>query len=127
MFATRIFGCQMDYEHPEATALEGIERLQVFIKDVLKLPTTISEIGGKMEDVPELCKKYVPRRSKPRKFREADSGNHRRDLSRCNVIRWKISRKISAPALPNSGVRAGLKAKRSGCPYRSVHRLPEQD
>ena len=56
MFATRIFGCQMDYEHPGATALEGIERLQVFIKDVLKLPTTISEIGGKMEDVPELAR-----------------------------------------------------------------------
>ena len=56
MFATRIMGCQMDYEHPEATALEGIERLQYFIKEILHLPTTISEIGGKPEDVPELAR-----------------------------------------------------------------------
>ena len=30
--ATRVFGCQMDYEDPEATALEGIHRLEASLK-----------------------------------------------------------------------------------------------
>ena len=54
-FATRIWGFQNDFEHPEITANLGIDAFQSFMKDVLKLPTTIGEIGGKPEDAPALA------------------------------------------------------------------------
>jgi len=50
-FATRIWGCQNDFEHPEITAMEGIKAFQNFMKEI-GMPTTISELGGKPEDVP---------------------------------------------------------------------------
>lgn len=53
-FAVRVWGCEMDFQNPEKTALEGIERYQAFIKEI-GMPTTISEIGGKEEDVPKLA------------------------------------------------------------------------
>ena len=53
-FATRIWGCQMDFENPEATAIEGIHAYTNFIKS-MNLPTTIGEIGGKPEDAPQLA------------------------------------------------------------------------
>jgi alcohol dehydrogenase YqhD (iron-dependent ADH family) len=54
-FAVRVWGCQMNFENPEATALEGIEAFQSFVKSI-GMPTTISEIGGKEEDIPALAK-----------------------------------------------------------------------
>ena len=33
-FAVRVFDCEMDFEHPERTALEGIERLSAFWKSL---------------------------------------------------------------------------------------------
>lgn len=53
-FAVRVWGCQMDYENPRATALEGIDCYTRFIKS-MNLPTTIGEIGGKPEDAPKLA------------------------------------------------------------------------
>ena len=53
-FATRIWGCQMNFEDPETTALEGIAALQSFFKSI-GMPTTIGEIGGKPEDAPKLA------------------------------------------------------------------------
>ena len=55
-FAVRVWGCQMDFEHPERTALEGIDRLSVFWKS-LGLPLTFAELGAKEEDIPELTRK----------------------------------------------------------------------
>jgi alcohol dehydrogenase YqhD (iron-dependent ADH family) len=54
-FAVRIWGCQMNYENPEVTALEGIDAFQSFVKSI-GMPTTISEIGGKESDIPALAK-----------------------------------------------------------------------
>lgn len=54
--ATRVFGCSMDFENPEKTALEGIARLQAFWRS-LGLPLTMGEIGVKKEDIPELAGK----------------------------------------------------------------------
>lgn len=54
-FAVRIWGWQKNFEQPEVTAREGIAALQAFIKK-MNLPTSISEIGGKPEDVPELAR-----------------------------------------------------------------------
>lgn len=53
-FAVRVWGCEMDFQNPENTAKEGIARYSEFIKSI-GMPTTISEIGGKEEDVPALA------------------------------------------------------------------------
>ena len=50
-FAPRVFGCQNDFEHPEVTAMEGIHRVREFMNE-LNMPSTISELGGKEEDIP---------------------------------------------------------------------------
>ena len=52
-FANRVFGVQMNFENPEETVLTGIERYEEWIKS-MHLPTTISEIGGKEEDIPAM-------------------------------------------------------------------------
>ncbi|MDL2317497.1 iron-containing alcohol dehydrogenase [Eubacteriales bacterium OttesenSCG-928-A19] len=54
--ATRVFGCQMDFERPERTALEGIARLQAFWKS-LGLPLTMAELGIDRADIPGLAEK----------------------------------------------------------------------
>ncbi len=52
-FATRVWGCQMNFENPEVTAREGIAAFKDFMKEI-GMPTTITEIGGKEEDIPML-------------------------------------------------------------------------
>jgi len=49
-FAVRVFGCPMNFENPEVTALEGIARLEGFWKS-LGLPLTFAELGAKAEDI----------------------------------------------------------------------------
>ncbi|MGN1014823.1 MAG: iron-containing alcohol dehydrogenase [Butyricicoccus sp.] len=51
MFANRVFGCQIDFENPETTARLGIKMLREFFND-LGMRSSISEVGGKPEDVP---------------------------------------------------------------------------
>ena len=51
--ATRVWGCQMDFEHPEITALEGINALQSFLVS-LGMPKNFSELGAKEADIPKL-------------------------------------------------------------------------
>ena len=51
LFATRVWGKQLNLEDPETTALEGIQDFQDFMKEI-GLPTTITEVGGKEEDIP---------------------------------------------------------------------------
>lgn len=51
--ATRVWCCQMDFEHPEVTALEGINALQTFLVS-LGMPKNFSELGAKEEDIPKL-------------------------------------------------------------------------
>ena len=50
-FAVNVFGCEMDYAHPERTAQEGVRRLKDFFRS-LGLPVTLGEIGVKEEDIP---------------------------------------------------------------------------
>lgn len=54
-FAVRVWGCQMNFEDPEVTAREGIAAFKNFMKEI-GMPTTITEIGGKEEDIPNLVK-----------------------------------------------------------------------
>ena len=51
--ASRVWGCQMDFEHPEVTALEGINAFQSFLVS-LGMPRNFSELGAKEEDIPKL-------------------------------------------------------------------------
>ncbi|MCR4608853.1 MAG: iron-containing alcohol dehydrogenase [Eubacterium sp.] len=51
--ATRVWGCQMDFEHPEVTAKAGIEAFRSFLIS-LGMPKNLEELGGKEEDIPKL-------------------------------------------------------------------------
>ncbi len=51
--AVRVWGCQMDFAHPEVTAREGIERMRRFFTDI-GMPRTLTELGGREEDIPAL-------------------------------------------------------------------------
>lgn len=51
--ATRVWGCQMDFDHPEVTALEGINAFQSFLVS-LGMPKNFAELGAKEEDIPKL-------------------------------------------------------------------------
>lgn len=55
--ATRVFGCQMNYENPEATALEGIRRFRSFLHSI-GMPINFAELGAKEEDIPVMVKKF---------------------------------------------------------------------
>lgn len=51
--AVRVWGCQMDFEHPEITAKEGIEALRNFLIRI-GMPKNFEELGAKEEDIPKL-------------------------------------------------------------------------
>ncbi|MDO5351755.1 MAG: iron-containing alcohol dehydrogenase [Succinatimonas sp.] len=54
-FAVNVFGCQMDYENPENTALAGIKALRNLWGDA-GLPLNFEQLGAKREDIPVLLK-----------------------------------------------------------------------
>lgn len=54
-FAVRVWGCEMNFENPEITAKEGIQRFQEFVTSI-GMPSTLGELGGKEEDIPTLVK-----------------------------------------------------------------------
>ncbi len=51
--AVRVWGCQMDFERPEATARAGIEALRQFLISI-GMPKNFAELGAKEEDIPAL-------------------------------------------------------------------------
>ncbi len=51
--ATRVWGCQMDFEHPEVTAKAGIEAFRNFLISI-GMPRNFEELGAKKEDIPTL-------------------------------------------------------------------------
>ena len=52
--ASRVWGCAMDFQHPEVTAKAGIDAFRAFLKSI-GMPQTMAEIGGKEEDIPYLA------------------------------------------------------------------------
>ena len=52
--ATRVWGCEMDFDHPEVTALEGINAFKNFLIS-LGMPKNFEELGAKEEDIPKLA------------------------------------------------------------------------
>ena len=57
-FAVRVWGCEMDYRAPEATALAGIDRMEAFFRS-LGMPVTFAELGANEADIPALAAKVV--------------------------------------------------------------------
>ncbi|MBO6015236.1 MAG: iron-containing alcohol dehydrogenase [Lachnospiraceae bacterium] len=51
--AVRVWGCQMDFDHPERTAKAGIEALRSFLISI-GMPKNFAELGAKEEDIPKL-------------------------------------------------------------------------
>ena len=51
--AVRVWGCQMDFEHPEVTAKAGIEALRNFLISI-GMPSNFKELGAREEDIPQL-------------------------------------------------------------------------
>ncbi len=51
--AVRVWGCQMDFAHPEVTALAGINAFQNFLISI-GMPKNFEELGAKEEDIPKL-------------------------------------------------------------------------
>jgi Uncharacterized oxidoreductases, Fe-dependent alcohol dehydrogenase family len=54
-FATRVWGCEMNFQHPEKTALQGIQKFEQFLTSI-GMPVRFSELGAKAEDIPVLVK-----------------------------------------------------------------------
>lgn len=52
--AVRVWGCSMDFAHPENTAKAGIQALKNFLKSI-GMPLTFEELGAKEEDIPKLA------------------------------------------------------------------------
>lgn len=52
-FAVRVWGCEMNFEDPETTAVEGIKAFEDFVKSI-GMPVTLGEIGGKEADIDTL-------------------------------------------------------------------------
>ena len=58
-FAVRVYNCEMDFEHPERTALRGIEAHEAFLREI-GMPLTLKELGARTEDIPALAAKTKP-------------------------------------------------------------------
>ena len=52
--ASRVWGCAMDFQHPEVTAKAGICAFRNFLRSI-GMPQTLAELGGKEEDIPQLA------------------------------------------------------------------------
>ncbi|OWV11765.1 iron-containing alcohol dehydrogenase [Fibrobacter sp. UWB5] len=57
--ATRVFGCQMNFENPKATALEGIKAFRRFLHSI-GMPINFAELGAKEEDISKMVEKLNP-------------------------------------------------------------------
>ncbi|MBP5423712.1 MAG: iron-containing alcohol dehydrogenase [Paludibacteraceae bacterium] len=55
--ATRVWGCQMNFTHPEETAKEGIKRFRQFLHSI-GMPINFKELGAKESDIPQLVKTF---------------------------------------------------------------------
>ena len=55
--ATRIWGCEMNFENPEETAKQGIKAFRKFLHEI-GMPINFEELGAKEEDIPALVEKH---------------------------------------------------------------------
>ncbi|MHB8962184.1 MAG: iron-containing alcohol dehydrogenase [Saccharofermentanales bacterium] len=60
-FAVNVWGCRMDAENPDLTALAGIERCRAYFADVLRMPISLHELGigdDRFEEMAVKCTYY---------------------------------------------------------------------
>ena len=55
--AVRIWGCEMNFENPEETALRGIYSFRRFLHEI-GMPINFDELGAKEADIPVLVEKF---------------------------------------------------------------------
>lgn len=55
--ASRVFGCAMNFENPEETALNGIRSFRRFLHEI-GMPINFEELGAREEDIPVLVEKF---------------------------------------------------------------------
>ena len=55
-YAVRVWNCEMDYAHPEKTALAGIEATEAYFKSI-GMPSKLSEFGLTKDCIPEMTEK----------------------------------------------------------------------
>lgn len=55
--ATRIWGCNMDFSNPEATAMAGIKAFRSFLHSI-GMPINFAELGAKKEDIQTLATQH---------------------------------------------------------------------
>lgn len=55
--AVRVWGCEMNFDAPEVTAMEGIKKFRSFLKSI-GMPINFEELGAKEEDIPVLVDKF---------------------------------------------------------------------
>ena len=54
--AVRVFGCEMNFENPKETAMNGIKAFRKFLKQI-GMPINFAQLGAKEEDIPYLVEK----------------------------------------------------------------------
>lgn len=52
--ACRVWGCEMDFNHPEETAKAGIQAFRQFLISI-GMPKNFEELGAKEEDIEKLA------------------------------------------------------------------------
>ncbi len=55
--AVRVWGCEMNFENPDETALKGIRAFRKFLSEI-GMPINFEQIGAKEEDIPVLVDKF---------------------------------------------------------------------
>ncbi|MCR4796328.1 MULTISPECIES: iron-containing alcohol dehydrogenase [Ruminococcus] len=55
--AVRVWGCQMNFEFPDETALEGIACFRSFLHSI-GMPINFEQLGAKEDDIPKLVRKF---------------------------------------------------------------------
>lgn len=58
LFATRVWDLALDEEHPEETALKGIEEFEKFLKKI-GMPSSFEDIGAREEDIEKMTNKLL--------------------------------------------------------------------
>ncbi len=72
--AVRIWGCEMNFENPEETAVQGIKAFRRFLHDI-GMPINFDELGAKEEDIPLMVEKLGLGEGKTGGFVSLSSGD----------------------------------------------------
>lgn len=127
-FANRVLGVEMDFEHPERTACEGIRTLRRFFEEI-GMPTHLSQLGIKPENYEKLAANTVRTVNGPVKSYSAArrKGDHRnlpsRGVNGKERLPWTSSNSSTARSLMRGAGSARISAAAARFSARS-HPMP---